>query len=237
MNFFERKSESSSSRTASGSRSSTSTTPLSSRERSARTTGAASSDRTTSGSTAAPRSALYTLENKVRLDEIRRLQDLALASLPVRGLFIVLWIRSDPPGPNDFHWGLYFHRSGTDGGTKYHITNLSRGWINDHGSTKGVFKSSFLCVLIQIATIPLQAVVQMDGIARSKDRELNQIPGLTCRVWVMQIIAILRANSLVKCGDINALQNEIFQIGNRYRFGAINNDQPRPVTRSQLCQL
>ncbi|EMF09345.1 uncharacterized protein SEPMUDRAFT_166072 [Sphaerulina musiva SO2202] len=204
MNFFERKSESSSSRTASGSRSSTSTTPLSSRERSAR---------------------------------IRRLQDLALASLPVRGLFIVLWIRSDPPGPNDFHWGLYFHRSGTDGGTKYHITNLSRGWINDHGSTKGVFKSSFLCVLIQIATIPLQAVVQMDGIARSKDRELNQIPGLTCRVWVMQIIAILRANSLVKCGDINALQNEIFQIGNRYRFGAINNDQPRPVTRSQLCQL
>lgn len=74
---------------------------------------------------------------------IKKSQEDALARLPLNTLYIVLDIRSDPPQPNDFHWGYYFHTS-PRGGSKYHMRNLGGGWIPDHGETGGVFKSNFL---------------------------------------------------------------------------------------------
>ncbi|PWY66593.1 hypothetical protein BO83DRAFT_439844 [Aspergillus eucalypticola CBS 122712] len=40
-------------------------------------------------------------------------------------LYIALFIRDDPPKPNDYHWALYHHR--INSGIKYHITNEGNG--------------------------------------------------------------------------------------------------------------
>ncbi|KMU85036.1 hypothetical protein CIHG_02819 [Coccidioides immitis H538.4] len=77
-----------------------------------------------------------------RASIIKKAQEDALARLPLNTLFIVLYIRSDPPQSNDFHWGYYFHTS-AQGGLKYHMRNLGGGWIPDHGPTGGVFQVQF----------------------------------------------------------------------------------------------
>lgn len=96
-----------------------------------------------------------------RAANIKKQQENALAKLSTNALFIVLWIRSDPPRQNDFHWGYYFHAS-PQGGSKYHMKNIGGGWIPDHGPTGGVFKSNFLCVLIQVAMVPESARNTLD---------------------------------------------------------------------------
>ncbi|KAL4919023.1 hypothetical protein BDW62DRAFT_217133 [Aspergillus aurantiobrunneus] len=144
-------------------------------------------------------------------------------------LYVVLWIRSDPPKPNYFHWGFYLHTSSTRG-TKYHARNLGSGWIPDHGHTGGVFKSNFLCVLIQIATLPQAQRGLLDQIMRSRDGVFNSIPGMSCRVWLLVTL-----ESLVRCSDVTALEQECFAFGNHYSVGASKNNQPRPVIASGLC--
>ncbi|KAJ5808726.1 hypothetical protein N7474_009995 [Penicillium riverlandense] len=165
---------------------------------------------------------------------IKKQQEDALARLPLNALFIVLWIRSDPPRQNDFHWGYYLH-TGSQGGVKYHMRNMGSGWMPDHGSTGGVFKSNFLCVLIQVATIRETARNTLDQIMRSHDGDVNQIPGVTCRVWVVKIIQKLIQHGMVRCENIDALQQECMAFGNQYSPGAAINQQPRPVVRSRLC--
>ncbi|EFW20478.1 conserved hypothetical protein [Coccidioides posadasii str. Silveira] len=78
-----------------------------------------------------------------RASIIKKAQEDALARLPLNTLFIVLYIRSDPPQSNDFHWGYYFHTS-AQGGLKYHMRNLGGGWFPDHGPT-GAFSSPISC--------------------------------------------------------------------------------------------
>lgn len=170
-----------------------------------------------------------------RAATIKKQQEDALARLPPNALFIVLWIRSDPPRQNDFHWGYYFH-SGPQGGTKYHMKNIGGGWIPDHGPTGGVFKSNFLCVLIQVATIPETARSSLDQIMRSHDGDVNNIPGVTCRVWLVKTLEKLIQHGLVRCGSPDELQQECMSFGNQYSPGAAINQQPRPVVRSRLCQ-
>jgi hypothetical protein len=165
---------------------------------------------------------------------IKKQQEEALARLPLHGLFIVLWIRKDPPRQNDFHWGYYYHAFPKKG-LKYHIQNLGSGWIPSHGETAGVFKSIFLCVLIQIATIPEKARNILDQLMRSHDGELYQIPGVTCRVWLLRILQKLIQHGLVRCSNPDALEQECMSFGNRFSLAAAENNQPRPVVRSRLC--
>ncbi|KAL4881775.1 hypothetical protein BJY04DRAFT_188099 [Aspergillus karnatakaensis] len=80
---------------------------------------------------------------------IKRAQEDQLAQLPVNNLYIVLWIRDDPPRPNDFHWAYYFHTISSRG-TKYHVKDIGNGWIADHAPTGGIFKSLFLHVVIKL---------------------------------------------------------------------------------------
>lgn len=171
---------------------------------------------------------------KERAQEIRQAQQEALASLPHRTLFIVLFIRSDPPPANDFHWGFYYHKNAA-GGTKYHIRNMGSGWIPDHASTGGVFKSNFLCTLIKIADVPAAKESQLDSAMRAYDNSLSTIPGLTCRVWLFTVMALLVQYGVVRCNDLNALQTECMSIGNQHRLGAAANNQPRPVAAATLC--
>ncbi|KAL4916556.1 hypothetical protein BDW62DRAFT_103327 [Aspergillus aurantiobrunneus] len=169
-----------------------------------------------------------------RASIIKKAQEDALARLPLNTLFIVLYIRSDPPQPNDFHWGYYFHTR-AQGGLKYHMRNLGGGWIPDHGPTGGVFKSNFLCVLIEIANVPHAKHGSLDQIMRSRDGDVNSIPGITCRVWLMVILRELIRQGIVRCSNIDGLQQECMAFGNQYSSGAANNTQPRPVVRSTLC--
>ncbi|KAJ9400228.1 hypothetical protein DTO282F9_2998 [Paecilomyces variotii] len=165
---------------------------------------------------------------------IKKAQEEALAQLPVDTLYIILYIRSDPPQPNDFHWGYYFHTS-PRGGVKHHIRNLGGGWIPDHVSTHGVFKSNFLCALVRIATVPKANHSRLDQIMKSRDGDVNAIPGVTCRVWVMTILQTLIQNGIIRCSNVDALQQECMEFGNEYSAGAAKNDQPRPVVESRLC--
>ncbi|KAF2789726.1 hypothetical protein K505DRAFT_252705 [Melanomma pulvis-pyrius CBS 109.77] len=156
-----------------------------------------------------------------------------LDSLTPGGLYIILFIRGDPPSMNDFHWGLYLHHDSNYGGTKYHIKKEgSSGWITDHGHTRGVFKSFLLVGLFQIATVPQGRESHVDEKIRSYDPSINT-PGVTCRVWVLWVLALLQqpANgyTVLRCNNLNELEEEIKQWGNANAQSAADNGQPRPI--------
>jgi hypothetical protein len=159
------------------------------------------------------------------------IQKEALKNLPPSTLFVMLYMRTDPPAPNDFHWGLYYHRD-ANGGTKYHITNEGSGWLPGHGPTGGAMRSNALICLIPIATIPPQEAGNLDQIARRYDNTVNTHPSMTCRVWVLMAIRDLISAHLVRCSNINALERECFDAGNRYSTDRL---QPRPVVRPESC--
>jgi hypothetical protein len=165
---------------------------------------------------------------------IKQLQEVALAALPQHKLYIFLWIRQDPPIANDFHWGFYYHKTKV-GGTEYHMKSIGGGWIANHGSTGGVFKSQFLCVLIEIGSISADKEGTLDRIMKSYDSSANTIPGLTCRFWVFMILPLLIQAGLLRCDDLVGLQQECFGYGNECMSSAANNDQPRPVKVSSRC--
>ncbi|UDD60070.1 hypothetical protein AFCA_007499 [Aspergillus flavus] len=70
-------------------------------------------------------------------------------SLTPNSFYIALYIRTDPPIPDNFHWALYLHHHET--GTKYHITNESTGWIAAHAPESAILNSFLLVGLIRIA--------------------------------------------------------------------------------------
>jgi hypothetical protein len=172
-------------------------------------------------------------EAKNRATAIRKQQSDLLASLPLYALYIGLWIRSDPPRPNDFHWGFYLHTS-TTSGMKYHVSSLTGGWIPEHGPNS-VLKSNFFCVLIQIASVPETSLAQLDLIMRLHDGDVNGIPGVTCRVWLMMILEKLVQSGIVRYGTLQALEDECMDFGNEHSASAAVNDQPRPVVKSGVC--
>lgn len=195
-----------------------------------------SSSKSSSSAPSVPNKAQRIKAAKERTAAVSRIQQEALARLPPNSLYIVLWIRSDPPVANDFHWGYYFHTE-SDGGIKYHARNLGSGWIPDHGKTKGVFKSNFLCVLVQVATVPPARHQALDQIMRARDGQLNQIPRMSCRVWLLDTLGRLMQQGIVRGPSVDAVQQECFSIGNHFSSGAAGNDQPRPVVQSRVCQL
>lgn len=133
---------------------------------------------------------------------------------------------------NDFHWGYYLHNS-SEGGVKYHVKNLGSGWIA--GKTNGVFKSNFLCVLIQIASVPQAKHGQLDQIMRAHDSNLNSMENISCRVWLMTGLRALVQNDIVQCSNPDELEKECFDFGNQFSTAAAENDQPRPVVKSKFC--
>lgn len=105
--------------------------------------------------------------------------------------------------------------------------------MTDHGTTSGVFKSLFLCVVIGVRTIPFVRTETLDKIIRSVEDSVNGILGLTCRSRALsQYSALLRAD-LVHCDDIKSLEQECKDFGNERRHRAQKNDQPRPVKTSK----
>ncbi|RAH80679.1 hypothetical protein BO86DRAFT_121756 [Aspergillus japonicus CBS 114.51] len=162
------------------------------------------------------------------------------SDLKVNGLYILLFIRSHPPVSNNFHWGLYFHRNPDTGGTKYHIKQQGSGWIAAHGPTAGVFKSFLLVGLFRIADIPAGLESHLDKTMKAYDNRLNS-PGITCRVWVLWVLALLQkpisGKVILRCDNLHSLEAEAKDWGNANAAGAARNDQPRPLATSTLCGL
>ena len=167
--------------------------------------------------------------------DIKKKQAETLAGLAPGSLHISLYNRSDPPLPNDVHWAFYLHNgtSSTPGGTKYHARGIGGGWIAGHEAVRGIFTDNFLCVVIQIATIPPSAHGRVDEIMRSYDDSLNSIPGITCRVWILTVLRILVDEWFVHC-DIGELEKDCFEFGNEHSATASANQQPRPVVKSRV---
>ncbi|KAJ5373676.1 hypothetical protein N7517_005682 [Penicillium concentricum] len=175
------------------------------------------------------------IEARQKSAEIKKKQAESLAGLPPNTLHISLYTRSDPPLPTDFHWAFYLHKgiSSTAGGTKYHVRGIGGGWIVGHEATNGIFAENFLCVIIQIATIPPLAHERVDEIMRSYDESLNSIPGITCRVWILTVLRILVDEGFVHC-DIGELERDCLKFGNEHSTAASVNEQPRPVVQSRV---
>ncbi|WEW60875.1 vesicle coat component [Emydomyces testavorans] len=156
---------------------------------------------------------------------------MSLSDLKPNGLYILLFLRNDPPIPNDFHWGLYFHRHPVTGGTKYHIRQPGSGWIADHGPTAGIFLSFNLVGLFRIADVPPGLEAHIDRTLRTYDDRLNGRE-TTCRVWLFWVLELLRNGVVVRCGDLEELEREVKEWGNENAMSAAKNEQPRPFAAS-----
>lgn len=156
--------------------------------------------------------------------------------LVIGGIYIALFVRDQPPRPNDFHWALYVHTE-PKSGRKYHIKSLGAGWIVDHGPENGVLKTFLLVGLFHVATISpgKDTLDWLDGIFRTYDTRLNT-PEITCRVWVLWILQLLKSDNILECDDLAALEREVFEFGNKYATDAADAKQPRPVETSKICR-
>ncbi|KAK2795122.1 hypothetical protein FQN51_000540 [Onygenales sp. PD_10] len=154
-------------------------------------------------------------------------------------LYIALYLRNDPPTPNDFHWAIYHHLDSHHGGMKHHIRNEGSGWIPDHGSTVNIMKELLLVGLLRIAQVPES--IGREGLERALRTFDGALNGgdMTCRVWVLKVLGVLRGEGLfgdVEGGvDLEALEKEVKDWGNGHSMSASRNVQPRPVGESVLC--
>src|ERR1700690_4006867 len=142
---------------------------------------------------------------------------MSLKDLVPGGLYILLFIRDHPPTKDNFHWGLYLHSYELLWGPKFHIKSPGSGWMTDHGRTSGVFKSFLLVGLLQIATVPSGLESYVDQQIRAYDSSINT-PGVTCRVWVLWVLALLQQpvneQVILKCTDLSELEQEAKDWGN-----------------------
>jgi hypothetical protein len=166
---------------------------------------------------------------RAKAQEIQQSQEQALNQLPPNTLYIALWLRYDPPPLDDFHWAFY-HHDGPKGGTVYQVKGLGEGWITDHGVSGCIFKSLFLGGLVRIGNIPETKKQELDQWIRSLDNNLNEIKDITCKVWLFEVLTHLIKQGFVRCADPEALKSECLAFGNKFRFEASENIQPRPVT-------
>ena len=134
---------------------------------------------------------------------------MALNTLKPNGLYILLFIRHDSPETTNFHWAFYLHK-GAQGGTKYHITNISQGqgWVPAHGDTRAVMKEFFLVGLSRIADVPTGRYGFLDRIMTYFDDKLNT-PEMTYRAWILVILTMLQhpvdGQRVLECDDLLAL--------------------------------
>ncbi|EXJ92452.1 hypothetical protein A1O3_01003 [Capronia epimyces CBS 606.96] len=165
-----------------------------------------------------------TPENK---GQVIHLRTEALNRLRANKLYVALYLRSDPHIEDNFHWAFYHHAS--LGKTIHHIKNLGSGWTAEHAARTNVFISNLLCVVIEIASIPTHREQELATIMRTYDNNLNDIPGIRCRLWIFLVLKLLVQQGLVHCDNLETLQQECLRIGNEHSQEAIDNYQPRPV--------
>lgn len=140
---------------------------------------------------------------------------------------------------NKYHWGLYLHFSGEEGGMKYHIRNpgsSSSKWGTDHAVTRGVFKSNFLVGLIRLTQIDPTRRDEAMRLIQQDDGRLNEIPGITCRTWVFRGLENLKSAGLIAYSSIADVENEAIEFGRTHGESTFLAKQPRPLEVSKVCQ-
>lgn len=94
---------------------------------------------------------------------------------------------------------------------------------------------------LRIADIPDGRVDEVDRILTTYDDKLNDIEGVTCRVWLFKVLGLLQRGSgderVLKCENLPGLEREAKDWGNSHARGAAMNEQPRPLGESSLRGL
>lgn len=71
---------------------------------------------------------------------------------------------------------------------------------------------------------------------RERDGDLNEIPAVTCRVWLLVVLERLIGMGVVRCeGGVQGVERECLGFGNEFMEEAAGNVQPRPVVRAGGC--
>ncbi|KAB8078908.1 hypothetical protein BDV29DRAFT_165522 [Aspergillus leporis] len=162
-------------------------------------------------------------------------------SLTPDSLYIALYIRSDPPVRDDFHWALYLHRprEGTGTGIKYHIRNAGTpGWIAAHAPETSIMSTFLLVGLLRIADLSATSSRSVvDRLIRAYDDRINEMD-VTCRTWLFKALELLNEEKFLREGeeiDLGALEREVMDWGNEVAKDATKNVQPRPIGASKVC--
>ena len=195
----------------------------------------------TMASTTAEQKALRLQEARQNAKETKRKQDLALAALPPRRLYVCLTLRGEVPALSDYHWRLYLHDSATSTppGTKHHLTGGRGHWLAEHAADPQVFLNNMLVAIIEIGTISEEKHEQAMEIIHSLDDEPNdeeKWPGINCHKWLLIVVKKLAEQGLVQCEDVDALRQECLDLGNAVFEGAVLNEQPRPCLVAKTCK-
>lgn len=69
---------------------------------------------------------------------------------------------------------------------------------------------------------------------KEEDGNLNDIDGVTCRVWLFVILKRLMEQGIVRDLDVDKMQEECMAIGNGFSEDSARNVQPRPIVRSRI---
>lgn len=174
-------------------------------------------------------------EARQRASALRRDQAHVRDTLATSALYVVLYLRSDPPLPDDFHWTIYLH-TGNPSGYQYHVVGRNGMWDPDHQFVSNIMSGLGLCVLIEIATIRQDDTIyaRVDQILKSYDATLNMVSGLTCRTWVLRVLHMLVGAGIVHF-NVEELEKECLDFGNCFSVAASCGVQPRPVVKSMFA--
>lgn len=170
----------------------------------------------------------------------------ALSALIPNSLYIGLTAR--PSDVGTFHWFFYHHLSAEEGGWKMHITNLGSGgktWMSEYTKTRSITGTMFLVCLIEVVSAERQTMhVSMDekddqddagrkstlmSIVQDDDAVLNEVEGLTCRVWIGRACKRLQRRGCIDFGDWDKSEEQMIRYAQRHWEDTEFAHQPRPI--------
>lgn len=156
------------------------------------------------------------------------------------GIYVALFVRGEA---NTFHYSLYHHHSSckdakgrivTDG-MQFSVNQLGVGWITAHERTAGVMNLLFLVGLVKIGSCEDSA--ELERLVRVEDDMLNEIPGVTCRVYTMRAIQRLLEASILRSifnATLEEIEEELRHFALAHEEDANMAIQPRPLHFSKL---
>ncbi|KAF2017861.1 hypothetical protein BU24DRAFT_490943 [Aaosphaeria arxii CBS 175.79] len=192
---------------------------------------------------------------------------MSLSELGVGGLYITLYVRHHPPVKNNSHWGLYHHEDDKARGTEYHVKGIGQGWIANHGKSPRLHQSRYASTRILYTTKPeTHYFIKQNGVRifsgflfvglmqitsipedlkgygvkklRTYDNEINDREGITCRVWLFDVLKLLQTPvdgvRILECENLGDLEQEAMDLGKKHAQAAADNIQPRPINLSQF---
>lgn len=140
-------------------------------------------------------------------------------------LHVLLFLRQDR---GSYHWALYHNHSSRRGWT-YEIRNVGSDglWMADHVSTWSVHKRLFLVGAYTVGPVAADRHETVHRIASSMDDELNVIPGLTCRVWLLRVLELLDTAGVVAVPS--DIEDKVKAFGEANWDSASSAVKPRPI--------